>query len=71
MKFAHIRVSEYFTFAKQIFHSVALSLAQRANFVEKTTGRNLSFFLAEKERFDLSRRLNPTSTLSRGASSPS
>ena len=35
MKFAHIRVSEYFTFAKQIFHSEAISLAQRANFVEK------------------------------------
>ena len=37
MKFAHIRVSEYFTFAKQIFHSVAISLARRANFVEKST----------------------------------
>ena len=36
MKFAHIRVSEYFTFAKQIFHSVAISLARRANFVEKS-----------------------------------
>ena len=35
MKFAHIRVSEYFTFAEQIFHSEAISLAQRANFVEK------------------------------------
>ena len=35
MKFAHIRVSEYFTFAKQIFHSEAISLARRANFVEK------------------------------------
>ena len=27
MKFAHIRVSEYFTFAEQIFHSEAISLA--------------------------------------------
>ena len=27
MKFAHIRVSEYFTFAEQIFHSKAISLA--------------------------------------------
>ena len=70
MKFANIRVSEYFTFAEQIFHSVAISLAQRENFTEK---RRLlsqsSFFLAEKERFELSRRLNPTYTLSRGASS--
>ena len=35
MKFAIIRVIEYFTFAKQIFHSEAISLARRANFVEK------------------------------------
>jgi len=35
IKFAHIRVCEYFTFAKQIFHSEAISLAPRANFVEK------------------------------------
>ena len=35
MKFAHIRVSEYFTFVEQIFHSEAISLARRANFVEK------------------------------------
>ena len=35
MKFAHIRVSEYFTFAEQIFHSEAISLAQRANFVRR------------------------------------
>jgi len=35
MKFAHIRVSEYFTFAKQIFHSVSISLARRANFTKK------------------------------------
>ena len=27
MKFAHIRVSEYFTFAEQIFHSEAILLA--------------------------------------------
>ena len=32
MKFAHIRVSEYFTFAKQIFHSVAISLARKGKF---------------------------------------
>ena len=37
MKFAHIRISEYFTFAEQIFHSKAISLARRANFVEKST----------------------------------
>ena len=41
MKFAHIRVSEYFTFAKQIFHAVskasAFHLPVRANFVEKST----------------------------------
>ncbi len=45
MKFAHIRISEYFTFAKQIFHREAISLARRANFVEKKTGQDLSFFL--------------------------
>ena len=45
MKFAHVRACEHFTFAKQIFHSEAISLARRANFVEKTTGQNLSFFL--------------------------
>ena len=33
--FAHIRVSEYFTFTKQIFHREAISLARRANFIEK------------------------------------
>ena len=32
MKFAHIRVSEYFTFAKQIFHSEAISLARKGKF---------------------------------------
>ena len=37
MKFVCIRVSEYFTFAMQIFHSEAISLARRANFVEKST----------------------------------
>ena len=47
MKFAHIRVSEYFTFAKQIFHSEAISLARRANFVEKSTCRSKCFFLVE------------------------
>ena len=30
MKFAHIRDSEYFTFAEQIFHSEDISLARRA-----------------------------------------
>ena len=45
MKFAHIRVSEYFTFAKQIFHSEAISLARRANFVEKSTCERKCFFL--------------------------
>ena len=57
MKFAHIRVSEYFTFAEQIFHSVAISLARRANFVEKSThclGRQMcAFFWCGK------RELNP------------
>ena len=32
MKFAHIRVSEYFTFVKQIFHSVAISLDRKGKF---------------------------------------
>ena len=45
MKFAHIRVSEYFTFAKQIFHSEAISLARRANFVKKSTCRSKCYFL--------------------------
>ena len=45
MKFAHIRASEYFTFAKQIFHSKAISLARRANFVEKSTCLRKCFFL--------------------------
>jgi len=44
MKFAHIRVSEYFTFAKQIFHSEAISLARRANFVEKSTPKRAFFW---------------------------
>jgi len=43
MKFAHIRVSEYFTFAQQIFHSEAISLARRANFVEKSTSFEVLF----------------------------
>ena len=46
MKFAHIRVSEYFTFAEQIFNSEAISLARRANFVEKSTCLRKCFFLA-------------------------
>ena len=45
IKFAHIRVSEYFTFAEQIFHSEAISLAHRANFVEKSTCWSKCFFL--------------------------
>ena len=46
MKFAHVRVSEHFTFAKQIFHSEAISLARRANFVEKSTSAlQMCFFL--------------------------
>ena len=53
MKFAHIRVSEYFTFAEQIFHSEAISLARRANFVEKSTCRSKCFFLAGMARFEL------------------
>ena len=32
MKFAHIRVSEYFTFAEQIFRSEAISLARKGKF---------------------------------------
>ena len=34
----HIRISEYFTFAKQIFHREAISLALRANFTEDRFG---------------------------------
>ncbi len=52
MKFAHIRVSEYFTFAKQIFHSEAISLARRANFVEKSTCLRKCFFLAGMAGFE-------------------
>ena len=51
MKFAHIRVSEYFTFAEQIFHSEAISLARRANFVEKSQVEiRLGFFLGRGAR---------------------
>ena len=55
MKFAHIRVSEYFTFAKQIFHSVAISLDRRANFVEIYPDINFSeiFGVAECEIISL------------------
>ena len=35
MKFAHIRVSEYFTFAEQIFHSEAISHAERISLAER------------------------------------
>ena len=52
MKFAHIRVSEYFTFAEQIFHSAAISLARRANFVEKSSFERTSFFLAGVAGFE-------------------
>jgi len=46
MKFTHIRASEYFTFAEQIFHSEAISLARRANFTEKSqVDFRLGFFL--------------------------
>ena len=53
MKFARIRVSEYFTFAEQIFHSEAISLARRANFVEKSSFFRTSYFLAGMARFEL------------------
>ena len=46
MKFAHVRVSEHFTFAEQIFHSEAISLARRANFVVKN-----HFCLVDKSGF--------------------
>ena len=55
MKFAHIRVSEYFTFAEQIFHSEAISLARRANFVEKSTCLRKCFFLAGVAGFEPAR----------------
>ena len=62
MKFAHIRVSEYFTFAEQIFHSEAISLGEtkfhspKANFVEKRKSKSLTcsfFFLEAPPRFEL------------------
>ena len=49
--------------AFQIFH-----LIQKRN---SRTHTGTAISLAEKERFELSRRLNPTYTLSRGASSAS
>ena len=53
MKFAHVRVSEYFTFAKQIFHSEAISLARMANFVEKRASlATCSFFLEVTAGFE-------------------
>ena len=48
MKFAHVRVSEYFTFAEQIFHSEAISLARRANFVGRPTVKQV--LPSEKEK---------------------
>ena len=53
MNFAHIRVSEYFTFAKQIFLSVAISLARRANFVEKDLVFRQGLFLAMGYKKDI------------------
>ena len=44
MKFAHIRVSEYFTFAKQIFHSVAISLAAGQISLKKALAYASAFF---------------------------
>ena len=32
MKFAHVRACEHFTFAKQIFHREAISLARKGKF---------------------------------------
>ena len=53
MKFARIRVSEYFTFVEQIFHSEAISLAQRANFTEKSHPlTRMAFFMAGAEGLD-------------------
>ena len=52
MKFAHSRVSEYFTFSEQIFHSAAISLARMANFVEKSSFFRTSFFLAGVAGFE-------------------
>jgi len=37
MKFAHIREANISHLRQQIFHSEAISLARRANFVEKST----------------------------------
>ena len=48
MKFALIRTSEYFTFSKQIFHSVAISLAYMVNFVEKIRLHLQSDFSCER-----------------------
>ncbi len=54
MKFAHVRTSEHFTFAKQIFLSKAISLARRANLVgwittKKTTKPKLGFFFRDPD----------------------
>ena len=66
MKFAHIRVSEYFTFAEQIFHSEAISLARRANFIEKSTCHG-KYFFQSRSAFDsllcLKYKERPTSVL--------
>ena len=48
---SHLR-SKYFTFAKQIFHSVDISLARRANFVKKSTCLRKCFFLAGRAGFE-------------------
>ena len=47
MKFAHIRVSEYFTRRRRISHFAEIfHLPARANFVEKSTCLRKCFFLA-------------------------
>ena len=73
MKFAHVRVSEHFTFAKQIFHSEAISLggakfhSQQANFVEKSTSaEQMCFFLEATPRFELGVKVLQTSALPLG-----
>ena len=45
MKFAHVRIGEYFTFVTQTFHGVAISPARRANFVKKALARASAFFM--------------------------
>jgi hypothetical protein len=72
MKFAHIRVSEYFTFAEQIFHSEAISLTRRANFVEKNTAFAVLFswlpLLGSNQARGYGRKLPPPRILLRKSS---